>query len=141
MDRSRWFALAAIVSLLAAGVYLALNRPEPGSFIPCIFNMATGLYCPGCGGTRAAHLALNGDLVGALRQNALVVLALPLLVGCLFLGARYVATGKWSSVNLGGRKAAIGALVVLIAFGVLRNLPWFEFLAPTPIGPFDELVR
>lgn len=28
--------------------------------MPCLFQMMTGLYCPGCGGTRAVRALLSG---------------------------------------------------------------------------------
>lgn len=29
---------------------------------PCVFKAATGLYCPGCGGTRAMRSLIKGDI-------------------------------------------------------------------------------
>ena len=37
--------------------------------IPCLFHMITGLYCPGCGGTRAALALLRGQVVKSLLYN------------------------------------------------------------------------
>lgn len=31
--------------------------------MPCLFQMMTGLYCPGCGGTRAVRALLSGHPV------------------------------------------------------------------------------
>ena len=33
-----------------------------GIGMPCAFHSLTGLYCPGCGGTRAVRELLYGDL-------------------------------------------------------------------------------
>ena len=57
---------------LAGCVYVGLNDPsDGGAFIPCPFHAATGLWCPGCGMTRAVHHLVTGDVpVGAVVQPA-----------------------------------------------------------------------
>ena len=39
---------------------------------PCLFRSLTGLYCPGCGGTRAAKFLLHGDICKSLWYHPLV---------------------------------------------------------------------
>lgn len=41
--------------------------------MPCIFHLITGLYCPGCGGTRAAKYLLTGQLGKSLQYHPLVL--------------------------------------------------------------------
>lgn len=38
-----------------------------------MFHMLTGLYCPGCGGTRAVRSLLKGDLWMSFRYHPLVL--------------------------------------------------------------------
>lgn len=52
--------LAKLVESLSRGIY------------PCIFNLATGAYCPGCGGTRALVALLEGRIRDSIRLNPLV---------------------------------------------------------------------
>ena len=40
--------------------------------VPCLFHAMTGLYCPGCGGTRAVWYLLQGELLLSLRFHPLV---------------------------------------------------------------------
>lgn len=40
--------------------------------IPCLFHLITGLYCPGCGGTRAVRSLLRGDVVQSFYYHPLV---------------------------------------------------------------------
>lgn len=39
---------------------------------PCLFHLATGLYCPGCGGTRAVRALLHGELALSFQYHPLV---------------------------------------------------------------------
>lgn len=41
-------------------------------FTKCIFHEFTGLYCPGCGGTRAFFALLHGHPVLSFRYNPVV---------------------------------------------------------------------
>lgn len=123
----RGAALAAALPVLAAGAWL-LQRFDPtaaGSpFPPCLFRHLTGLYCPGCGLTRALHALAHGDVAATWAMNPLVPVALPLLAAMAaawLLGKRL----PWRAAYDG--RAWIAAL---LAFGGLRNLPGFGWLAP-----------
>lgn len=130
----RTLALAALPAAAALGFLLASHKPvEGGPFPPCLFHLATGLHCPGCGGTRAAYLALNGDLVGAFHQNAFLLALTPLAALYLFALARYGITGVWAPPRIKGKALTTVIAVAVITFAVARNLPWFAFLAPQPL--------
>ncbi len=85
----------------------------------------TGLWCPFCGCTRAVHALVHADLGTALRDNALFVALLPLLV---------LLWWRWwqapSTVRPLPRPLFWGAVALALAFGVLRNLPSGRWLAP-----------
>jgi hypothetical protein len=121
-------ALAAVG--LASGAVLFFFDPATHRFYPvCLFHSLTGLNCPGCGGTRAAHELLHGHLLRALRDNALLVL----VVAGLLLRA-----GQWVISRLRRRPAdwAVPAgvwwalLIITLLFAGLRNLPAFAWLSP-----------
>ena len=40
---------------------------------PCAFNAVTGLYCPGCGGTRAAIAFFRGQLIRSFKFHPFVL--------------------------------------------------------------------
>ena len=107
----------------------ARDPSEPGSYPVCPLNAVTGLYCPGCGTLRALHQLLHGHLGRSAAFNPLTVLAVP-FVAYHFLAWLLPSLG-WRRVAPSGR-ATWALLAVVVAFGVLRNLPWapFDALAP-----------
>lgn len=137
--RSRWIATILAISVLGA-LALWLRRADltdPPRFLPrCLLNDATGLYCPGCGNTRAAHALMHGDLMEALRQNAYTIIALPFLAiaACRSWWA-WVMPGPIQESKWRWKQSyTLIAVWSLAAFTLLRNLPWepFRWLAPDP---------
>src|SRR5437867_1628628 len=99
----------AAVGIGAALILLWFVNPETASWLPqCPLHAWTGWCCPGCGSTRALHQLLHGHLLAALQLNPLI-LALPLGAVRTRLRAPWV----WA------------LLTVVVAFGVVRNLPWY----------------
>ncbi|NMA75713.1 MAG: DUF2752 domain-containing protein [Actinomycetales bacterium] len=113
---------------LAIGVQLVFDPFR--THIPlCILNHLTGIECPGCGAIRSVHALLTGDLLLALRNNALVTVAIPLIATGLVTWA--VRRARGLATDLMPSRAVLLALVaVAVLYTVLRNLPAFWFLAP-----------
>lgn len=79
----------------------------------------------GCGTQRAIHKLLNLDFIGAMKENALMVLSIPyLLIGFVFDSIRQpnAKIVKWRNI-LFGIKAIRIVLIFLISFWILRNIP------------------
>lgn len=96
----------------------------------CLFQRITKLACPGCGITHFLVRLLHFDIPGAVQENVAVA-GLILLWGPL-LFIRVIWHPKWLQKN--GRFERILAYIcvlLLLAFGILRNLPGMEFLLPS----------
>lgn len=114
---------AAMFALFVVAVYRdpsVLTTFPP----PCIFRKATGIYCPGCGSTRALRALFRGDFLAALRYNPFsvaVIFALPALL--VLRRPRFRALYY---------RLAVVVCAVVIVFTVLRNVPFpaFDFLRP-----------
>jgi hypothetical protein len=124
-----------LAALLAGGAVCALvfrsANPYGHSFLPpCPIHALTGLYCPGCGSTRALYSLLHGNVGQALAMNPLLVIASPLVL----LMATHLA--GWRPLILDPLIRVLGNpklwLSVLVVFGVLRNLPFAPFSALAP---------
>lgn len=120
---------AAGVALMSAGAGAVWYfEPTKAGFFPaCFLFSTTGFACPGCGLTRGFHALFHGDIAAAMGFNALIPLFL-LIFGFLFAAMAYVAvTGRgfprWS-ISL---PAIWGLLILLIGFGIVRNIPAYPF--------------
>jgi len=141
-------APVAGAALLAAGAALvAVNDPSAaGSRFPaCTFRTWTGLWCPGCGLTRATHELLQGNLGAALGHNLFVPIALVGIVLAWWAwfasawGMRFMPQPVVELVGSPGssrRRRSDGALwslfTLLMLYGVLRNIPVEPFTALAP---------
>ena len=102
--------------------------------IPCVYYEMFGLYCPGCGMTRAAFSLLQLDFYQAFRYNAFAIIVIP-LIGLYIIGGIYA--WFFNKTNFMYNKIPgfiwISFIVLLLLYGILRNIPQFVFLAPTVI--------
>jgi hypothetical protein len=126
--------IVILLCTAAAAVVVVLYAADPavsGVYPPCMFHALTGLHCPGCGATRAAHRLLHGDVAGALRMNVLFVLALPAL-GYEALRRAVARRGGRPLPAPPTRWVVWGGIGLILLFGVVRNLPFgfCRYLAP-----------
>ncbi len=121
-------AMAATAGMAVTVLVLFRFNPSDSPFYPiCQFHALTGLNCPGCGSLLALHELLHGNLAAAFRFNALLVLSLP--AACWLGGRCALRQFKNQPATIAIRPAWMwGALVVMLLFGVVRNLP-FDCLA------------
>ena len=117
--------------LLTAGIGAALVclyaifDPETTWWMPkCPVRFFTGLDCPGCGSQRAIHALLHGELYEALGHNAMLVCLLPMLALMAYAELTHTRHPRlYRLVTYPG--LIIGLLVVILAWGVCRNLDFF----------------
>ena len=77
IKQERLVKLLFFIFLAAAGgiglIFLYFHNPVATRWLPqCSFYRLTGLYCSGCGTTRALYAALHGDFYAAFRYNLLL---------------------------------------------------------------------
>lgn len=124
-----WPVLVAI-GCGAATLAVAIVDPHtPGRWPTCPSLTLTGFYCPGCGSLRAVNSLTRLDFAGALNMNPMIFFAVPVLI---YLWVR------WLRTSITGKTRSLGAPIYLwlilsavVAYGILRNIPFFApWLAP-----------
>ena len=124
----RALAAAGVMAMSAGSAAVWYFDPTTAGFFPvCPLYSMTGLACPGCGLTRGFHALFHGDLLTALDYNALIPLFF-LIFGFLFVSMVMIAVRGRGLVKLThSPKLLFGFFVLLVVFGVLRNLPFYPF--------------
>ena len=124
----RVLAATGVVGI-ATGVFVAtyFNPVTAGFFPLCPFHALTGLNCPGCGLTRGFNALFHGDFLNALHLNALIPLY-ALIFGYILLSLIFTTIrGRGLPWQFFKPWMVFGLLFISLAFGVLRNLPFYPF--------------
>lgn len=116
-----------IIFLILLISYLYLGN-KLNIYINCPIKEITGLYCPGCGITRMLQAILQLNFYQAFRYNPLLFISLPFFI---FFTIEGIITKKEPLYNKIPNKILITIIIIFIIYGILRNLPLFDFLAPT----------
>lgn len=118
---------AAAVAVVGAFSLLDPNRTH----VPlCPFHVVTGLDCPLCGSLRAVHELTRGHLAVALRDNVLLVGAVPVALAAWLVWLVDARTGRLRTRRRWSRAATIATVAAMLVFTVLRNLPLAAALRP-----------
>jgi Protein of unknown function (DUF2752) len=126
--------LGAALGAAGFGVVLlwCFDPASAGIFPPCPLRYLAGVYCPGCGSLRAIHQLLHGNLRAAWAMNPLMIILLPFLTYGLLSETLAVCRGKGLPQMFLPPRSIWALAALIIAFGILRNLPLhpFDLLAP-----------
>lgn len=123
--------LTCILSLFLVSLCI-LNACGYTSIQFCLFNKITSLNCPACGSTRMVVSLLNGRVYQAFRYNTFIFISIPyIIIMYIRCSISYVLTGRLSKAIC---KSLLVYMILLILFGIIRNLPMFSSLAPTDIN-------
>ena len=118
--------MAAVAAVLASTV-VVLYAFDPTRHVltpPCPYLVLTGLACPGCGLTRAAHFLLHGDIARAFAYNPWAFVGTPAV---LAFAALPVMTDEARTVKVRTGISWV-MLLVTLAFWIWRNTASYPFI-------------
>lgn len=107
---------------LGTAVILKLGWLDRLPQIPCMFVLVFGMYCPGCGGTRAAKALLEGRVLASFLYHPLVLYAVVLYLWFMvshtlsLIGVKHIRPMKYRNIYLW-----IALLIVVLNF-VVKNI-------------------
>jgi hypothetical protein len=124
-DRKIFWLGLFIAVICAIGWLIYPHFAEVLGIDGCRFKEATGLYCPGCGGTRSARALLSGHIIKSVIYH-------PFVPYCIFLWILYEGSHLLEMLHvprIKGMKfrdiyAYIGVYILLINF-LLKNFLLF----------------
>ncbi|MDY6302085.1 MAG: DUF2752 domain-containing protein [Bacteroidales bacterium] len=114
--------ILAIAALLVFGIiYYALDPSQSGMFPRCTFLTLSGYKCPGCGSQRAIHALLHGDVVGAFKYNALLLISIPWIALCLYAETQRIRNPRlYTRIN--APQLMWLFLITVLLWWLLRNI-------------------
>lgn len=118
---------AATLALVGAALVVAVD-PQHTHVPLCPFHAVAGLQCPLCGSLRAVNALARGQLVRALHDNVVFVLALPVVAALWLMWLTRARSGR--GMPSWPRWATVALIAVAVAFTVVRNLPAASALRP-----------
>ena len=123
------FVIGCVLFWLLVGIaaVLKLGWLDRLPQIPCMFVLVFGMYCPGCGGTRAAKALLEGRLLTSFFYHPVVLYGAVLYL-CFMLTNGLSLIGVKGVRPLKFRNGYLWAGLVLIAVNfVVKNVLLFVF--------------
>lgn len=97
----------------------------------CVVHALFGIDCPGCGATRMAISILQLDFYQAFRYNTFMFLTLPFVMIIVLIQSYYYIVKNMILKYLD--KLVIVYSILMLIFGIIRNISIFSWLKPTVI--------
>lgn len=127
------YLLPVLIPALAAVFYFYDPAQTKSLFPKCVFHQVTGLHCPGCGGQRALHQLLHGNIWQTADYNLLFLIFLPFLAYAVAIQIMNGFSPQKTAPSLLYHPAVkVFLLAATLLFWLLRNIkaPLTAWLAP-----------
>ncbi|MGN1147526.1 MAG: DUF2752 domain-containing protein [Lachnospiraceae bacterium] len=121
--------IAGIIAFFVGGPFILfyISKMDSGIYPPCVLYSLLGIYCPGCGGTRAMRELLHGHIIQSLYYHPLVVYSVTIyLVFMISQTISLLSRGRIKGVRF-HYWFLYGAVVVITLNFILKNLLKFVF--------------
>ncbi|MDD4868428.1 MAG: DUF2752 domain-containing protein [Mycobacterium sp.] len=121
--------VAASATLACSAIWVGDPTTPHGPLPVCPAKALLGVDCPGCGSMRMLYSLMHGDVLAAARFNALGVVAVVLLVWAYATWTYGRAVGRRVRGWQHRRWSAVVTLSLVLAWSVVRNIPFAPFSA------------
>lgn len=89
---------------------------------PCPFHQLTGLYCPGCGGTRSALSLLHGHPLTSIRYNPIVIYGFVIYIWYMISNTIELLSNHRMKIGMKYRDSYFWfGLAIIIFYWIMRN--------------------
>ena len=113
--------LLIIVVAGVLGLY-ALFDPATSIMAPkCLMKMLTGYDCPSCGGQRALHALLNGEISKAFWLNPFLFVGVPYLFAVAYSAFSKSAIAQRIAPIVRHPRSVGSYLILYFAWWIIRN--------------------
>lgn len=116
-----WVLLALVAGVLAIVHFGVLDKV--GGLPPCVLHRVTGLYCPGCGGTRAVIALFHGQILRSLFYHPIVVYTV--VIGGWFMLSQTIERLSFGRIRIGMHYRDLYlwlALAIIVINCLVKNL-------------------
>jgi hypothetical protein len=127
-----WVVIAVFVAMIILPLYFYFDPTHSLLAPKCTFHMLTGLDCPACGGQRALHSLLNGEVWLSFRYNPFLWLCVPYVVLLFYAILFRGVCARRLYDRLTSTAAIVTFLVLYLLWWVVRNLPAWHALVDLP---------
>lgn len=116
------YLIGLIVVPLTVAAYFIISALNLIPSLGCAFRHLTGLYCPGCGGTRSFSYLMHGHLLLSIAYHPFVPYVFA--IGVIFYisqTVRFLSKGRTRALHLGMPVIIAGAAIILLNW-IIRNI-------------------
>ena len=125
---NRTLAGVGVATMGGGAAVVAYFDPTQVHFFPvCPLYAVTGFACPGCGLTRGFHALFHGDVTTALHFNVLIPIWAVIFTAVSISLVLMAVRGRGLPFNKISPNWLWVLMVLMLAFGVLRNIPAYPF--------------
>lgn len=121
-----WCIVACLAAIALLGKVIHFDFEKLG--FPCILNHFTGLYCPGCGGTRAVAALFRGEFLKSLYYHPIVLYTFIIFIW--YMISQTVEQVSKGRLEIGMKYRDIYlyiGLVILILNFIFKNIMFLGF--------------
>ena len=100
----------------------------------CPWRRDFNIYCAGCGGTRMLRSLMKLDFYQAFRYNNLIIILIPVFL--IYYFEAICNKFKIKNLNISKymkNKFWLSIFIIIIFYGIIRNIPLFNYLLPTKV--------